>query len=284
MRSPGVLLKIFIIDKMSSESGGVKENRNLLTLTSWRPFESSLISRKSNKVSAEILRDNEHPYSKSLNSVTFNLYSNVSSNVHNIEAQNATCDQNEPEFTELSICNEENVIESWPTAGFDESQIREILQSLDSQLAPFINDEEFSINVSTVEEKSKDKQGLKSKLSHKANHSTGAEFESENSVESYNSFEPLPYPCSFCGVKLKSFVEYFKHRKNHVKEKPFKCGQGNCKESFNSEENLELHVAAIHQLGEKCNQAGAKERNVPNSNEVSTIIGLRIKSIYLSCS
>ena len=54
---------------------------------------------------------------------------------------------------------------------------------------------------------------LKSKLSHKDNHPKGAEYESENYVEFSNSLGLLPYPCSFCGGKLKSFVEYFKHRK-----------------------------------------------------------------------
>ena len=139
----------------------------------------------------------------------------------------------------------------WAASGFDEWQIRDILQSFstDSQWCNMgISDDIPDATQTFLTNETSQYQSTK-----------------ENPKdESTEETVDLSYVCSFCNSKCSNFVEYFKHRKKHLKEKPFKCNLsgGTCSASFNCEENLELHQIAYHSSPDR-----EKKRSVQSEHE-----------------
>ena len=139
------------------------------------------------------------------------------------------------DFAEHSVSQVDTLDSLWASTGFDEWQIRDILQSFSADNQWYnldITDEITEISRSVLD----------NSISH------ASQTEVDTKAEDELNGGCLTYTCSFCNTKCSNFIEYFKHRKKHLREKPFKCNLsgGNCSASFNCEENLEIHQEACH--------------------------------------
>ncbi|XP_075258229.1 uncharacterized protein LOC142350303 isoform X2 [Convolutriloba macropyga] len=214
---------------------GITQMQHLPLSTVINPDQSELETNPSSRPSADrVIRI------KSLNQAKecVNRQPSVLKNQHSRNERNQS--SGSLNSSSSSQLNEQSALlnENFSTVpGFDSSQILEIIQCIGSDM-----DTENHVISST-----NDGAG---------NQHKNVTNQDPNQDKLPSSREVLPYPCSFCGLELKNFVDYFKHRKVHMREKPFKCESADCTASFNSEENLDLHTLTVHQLDRSRNQPG----------------------------